>query len=153
MGIGIKGRIGNKETEIQVAAHIIKGIGRERIKATKNDHKGFHQKKSGKIEKIKPECAPAVFDGAAQGEKAKKTNCYKKDIAVAENGGKYAGEKTPNLSFQDQSAVKAESQKQNIVICKLAHQIDDGVADDYIEHQIGNADALIAVAEPLEFLP
>ena len=131
---------------------MVNGIANDIGCIAKNQHKGFHQEKTGEIKEIKPECTPAVFNGAAKRIVTKQADGHKKDVSIAKNTGKDAGQQTPELTLQDQIPVKAKGIKQHIIVGHFAHEIDDGVANDHKEHQIGNTDILVTVAEPLKFL-
>ena len=128
MGIGVEGRIGDEEAQIQVIAHIWEMIGCKVIgdltnlkSHTAKDHSECgHHYKTAKVENIKAASTPYIFDGLSQWEIADQTNGYEENISIAKNTGKYTGKKSPNLTLQDQIPVKAEGVVKGIVIANFA---------------------------------
>ena len=69
---------------------------------------------------------------------------------VAVHGGQRISEQPPDLTVEDGSAVKAQPLVEHPVVGKDAHKVDNCGTQGDVEHQIGNALILVAVAEALK---
>ena len=95
--IGIQGGKTDQQAQIQI----------EDAGSSAEEHAEYiHQKHTGQIEKIEPECTPGIFHSPSQTEVTEKTQNHNQGVACAV--GKYIGKQTPDLTPQDQFPVKAQ---------------------------------------------
>lgn len=142
LGAGVQGGIGDKQTQVQIAAHVgikfrrhiigdtLKGKGH----AAEGHGKGVHQQNAGEIEQVKPEGSPSVFHGFAQGIVAHQTDEHKQNIAIPEYAGADAGDQPPDLTLQNQVPVKAQNAVQSIGTIDHAHDIYHSIGNGNVQH-------------------
>ena len=113
--------------------------------AAKAHGENVHHQHAGKVEQIKPKGAPEILDGFSQGPVAQVADGYQQEIGRAGEGCEHITEQPPDLTLEDQIPVKAQNVLEHKVLGKHAHQIYHCIAQNDIQHQIG--DALVSVAE------
>ena len=139
MGIGIQGGIGQKQAQIQ-----IEHIG----SATKEHAEHILQNYAGEIKQVEPQCAPEILDALPQGIVAEKADDSKQGVTGIV--GQHITDQPPYLSLQDQLPIKAEDVIQRIVLVDHAENVDKGITQHDIKHQIGDAFFMVLKAETLK---
>lgn len=128
LGIGIEGSVAEEETQIQIV----------HISLTAENHRvNIHENYAGEVKKIKPECTPEVFHGAAQRIVTQQT--YQCEENITAGVGQGIGDQTPDLSLKNPSLVKGEDIVENGVLGNDGHQVYQTAAQRNVQHQIGNA--------------
>lgn len=135
-----KGRIAEEETHIQIVDICL---------AAEDHGVNIHEYDAGKIEQVKFQCAPCPLHDSAQRIIAQKADKHHQD-AAAEHGQRI-GNEPPDLSMEDRCPVEHQKVIEQIVSGNIAHQINNGVADADIKHQIGNALIAVLIAEQFKF--
>lgn len=139
MGVGIEGRITQKQAQVQIV----------NIGITAEEHaEHVHQHHTGEVKQIEPEGSPCVFHGAAQGVITQQTDSSQDDVTGII--GKDKTEKPPDLSLQNSTTVKAQKGIENTALVEHAHSIHDSAADGNVQHQVGDAFIAILIAKPFE---
>ena len=134
-GIGVQRCIAQEKAEVQ--------IGHAGI-PTENHAVNIHHDDTGKIKQVEPQGSPDIFHSPAKGIVTEQGNCSQQQIAGVI--GQRIGDQTPDLAPEDQIAVKIQQGIQVIVTGHFRNQIDDGGADDDIQHQIGNTLVPVLIA-------
>ena len=110
----------------------------------------IHQDHAGKIVQIKLKSTHTVFHHSSQHVEEVKEDQLQKSAAGL---GEYIGDQPPDLALQDRILIEAQQGIQSTATIDHAHDHDQCVAQDDIEHQIGNALIPVAEAEAFETLP
>ena len=94
---------------------------------TAEDHTEYiHHEHTGQIEQIKPESTPGIFHSPPQTVVTEQTDQHNQNVAGAV--GQYIGKQTPDLTAQDQFAVKSQHIVESVALIYQTENIDQGCA-------------------------
>ena len=130
---------GQQQAQIQCAA-----VGID----TQQQSGKIHDDHTGKIKQIKPKSAPSAFNGFADEIVEVQGNGKQQNVAVG--GQQDVSQQPPDLSVENGSPIKAHEFIKPSAGIDSDKQVHNGCAQSDIEHEIGDALAVMAVAEPLE---
>lgn len=139
LGIGVEGGIGQEQAQVQIV-----GAGH----AAEDQAVHVHQQDSGEVEQIEPEGAPEIFNGPSQGVVAQEHQGGPEDVAGEVQ--EYVAEQPPDLTLEDQTAVKIEPVGDHAAGIDGAQKIHRHSAQGDVKHQIGDALVAVSEAEPVE---
>ena len=108
----------------------------------------IHNENAREIEEVQPQCAPDIFDALSDGVVKDQHDSSPEHGAGAVQ--KDVAEQPPDLTTEDQTAVKAEPVIQRLGGVHLVDQVHARDAETDKKHQIRDALVAVTEAEPVE---
>ena len=160
LGLRVGGTVGQNHAQVQVVGHVAVEVSEylrrnqhltdeHHIRGAEDHGKQVHQYDTCQIEQVKFEGTYGHFHMASEPVEEIQENDTQHG-ASAQLFRQQPGDQPPDLTLEDGSFIEAEEVIQEFASVGNAGEEDHRVAQTDIEHQIPDAPAAVAVAEPLK---